>query len=289
MTSSDAENLVELGNELLESNRLADAEGAFMAAARNAPDWSVPWYNLGLLCKYQNRWSESFDYNRKAVALDPSNQGGWWNLGIASTALGEWAEARNAWTQCGIRVPEGAGPPDADYGLVPIRLDPSGDGEVVWAHRIDPARARLTNVPLPTSSFSWNDLVLHDGAPQGFRMLHGKEVPVFNVLMRLQPSGYRTFVVELGTSDPSVIEGLQRIAHEAGGAAENWGQSTRMLCRECSLGVPHEHPNPADSPGHPHCGVAARDESELKEMLDRWLSTVVGADLVRWLPAPGPT
>lgn len=87
--------------------------------------------------------------HRRAVELDSSDEAAWWNLGIAATALGEWREARTAWRACGIEIPEGDGPPDLDFGLVPVRLDPAGCGEVVWCRRIDPARAVIRNVPLP--------------------------------------------------------------------------------------------------------------------------------------------
>ena len=281
MSQSEADRLVELANELSNAGRIADAEGANRAAAKAAPSWSVPWYNLGLLCKYQRRWQESFSHNQKAVELDPTDGDAWWNLGIAATAVADWTVARRAWFHCGITLPDGSGAPDGDYGPVPVRLDPDGRGEVVWATRIDPARARLENVPLPTSTFRWNDLVLHDGAVQGTRLFRGKELPVFNVLDIWQQSEYATWVVELGTSDPNVIKSLQRIADEAGAAAENWGSNTRLLCRECSLGLPHEHRDDGVS-AHPHCGVAARNQAELQSILDSWLATTPGADVVRW-------
>ncbi|MGH7469706.1 MAG: tetratricopeptide repeat protein [Longimicrobiales bacterium] len=285
--SAEAERLVQLGIELSDVGRSADAEGAYRAAARADPEWSVPWYNLGLLCKCQGRWAESLDFNQRAALLDPEHQANWWNLAIAATALGNWLEARRAWSGCGIQLPPGAGPPDGDYGLTPLRLDADGVGEVVWGRRIDPARARLQSVPLPGSPFRWADLVLHDGAPEGFRLLHGKQLPVFNVLMRLEPSSFKTFVVRLGTTDASAIERLEQVATELGGAAENWGTSTNILCRECSLGVPHAHPEHKGTPAHPHCGIAARDAQHAKQILDHWAQTTPDADLGHWALAPG--
>ena len=286
--SPEAERLVELGNELLDQGR-PEAEGAYHAAAKADPLWSVPWYNLGLLSKYQGRWRESLEFNQRAAELNESDQGVWWNLAIAATALGEWSAARRAWRQCGIELPDGDGPPDGDFGPVPLRLDPNGQGEVVWGRRIDPARARLVSIPLPTSPFRWGDVVLHDGAPQGFRKFRGRDIPVFNVLQGLVRSEHETFVVELGTADSETIDALSQVAHELEGAAEDWGSTTNILCRECSFGLPHEHESESNSPAHPHCGIAARNETHLRQILDRWLSIMPGADIVRWNPAPPRT
>jgi hypothetical protein len=126
MTDSNADRLVVLGNELSDAGRASDAEAAYLAATKADPNWSVPWYNLGLLCKYQKRWKECLALNQRAANLNPDDVDAWWNLGIAATALGEWKEARRAWHACGIHLPEGDGPPNADYGLTPLRLDPDG-------------------------------------------------------------------------------------------------------------------------------------------------------------------
>jgi hypothetical protein len=260
-----------------------EAEAVYRRAAALSAGWSVPQYNLGLLCKRQGRWRESLDFNRRASELDPSDEAAWWNLGIAATAIGDWAEARRAWAAYGMEVPPGEGAPDMGFGQVPVRLDPEGSGEVVWADRLDPARARLLSVPLPASGFRWGDLVLHDGAPNGYRMLHGRQLPVFDVLERLERSAFRTFVLELGTGEPEAVAALERIATAAGGAAENWGTSTTILCADCSRGLPHRHAEAErGAPAHPHCGVAARNTDHLRSMLDRWLETTPAADLVRW-------
>jgi len=72
------------GIELEEKGRTREAERAYLKAAKADPEWSWPWFNLGLLAKRQRRWRESLEWNRRAVALDPSAEGGWWNLGIAA-------------------------------------------------------------------------------------------------------------------------------------------------------------------------------------------------------------
>lgn len=270
--------------DLSHSGQKVEAERAFEAATRLDPGHPVPWYELGLLCKYQNRWPESLEFNRKAAYLDPSDEAAWWNMGIAATAIADWASAREAWARCGVSLPAGEGPPDTDFGLVPIRLDPDGVGEVVWAHRIDPARAVIENVPLPGTSFRWRDVILHDGAPEGYRILNGREVPVFNALEKISSSAFDTFIVELGSSSEVGTERLTEIAGDLGGYAEDWGTRTNILCRECSLGRPHGH-HGNGLPAHPHCGVAARDSTHAAQIIAAWLSSTAQTDLVRWYSA----
>jgi tetratricopeptide (TPR) repeat protein len=284
---SAAEQLNEDGHALKEAGDLAGAEAAYREAALLAPEWSAPLYNLGLLFKHQGRWQESFDFNERAAALDPDEEASNWNMAIAATALGRWADARRAWVACGITMPPGHGPPDSDLGITPIRLDPDGDGEVVWARRIDPARARIDSVPLPSTVFRWGDIVLNDGASEGERVVEGEVYPVFNVLMRLTPSAFETFIVELGTASDAAIDRLVEIAEADGGYAENWGTSTRILCRACSFGRPHEHTGADGQPSHPHCGIAARDRAQADRILKLWLTAFATADFVRMYPAHG--
>jgi hypothetical protein len=133
-------------------------------ASRFDPTWSVPWYNLGLDAKCRGRWDDSLTYNQLAVDRDESDEGAWWNLGIAATALHNWSEARRAWTRFGVTLP--AENTEWTLGLHPacVRLLPSSNGEVVWGERLDPARIEIGNVPLPESGRHFRDIILNDGA-----------------------------------------------------------------------------------------------------------------------------
>jgi hypothetical protein len=242
-------------------------------------------YNLALLCKYEGRWLESLDFNRRATELAPDDQACWWNLGIAATAVGNWSEARRAWAACGMTPPDGEGPPDFGWGITPVRLDPGSQGEVVWARRIDPARAQIVNVPLPTSRFHWGDVVLTDGAVEGERMIGERKYPVFNVLEKLVPSTHRTYVIELTSIDPELLAALEKCAQDRDGAIENWGTSTRILCHKCSVGLPHEHPQDEPEPAHPHCGLAARDAHHADSIITAWLADTPRADVISWYQA----
>ena len=274
-----AAQLNELGRELADAGRTADAEGAYRAAIAADPRWSIPWFNLGLVCKYQGRWAESLAHNQRSAELAPDDKDAWWNLGIAASALGDWAEARRAWAAVGIEL-AGDGPPAGNFGITPLRLDPDGAGEVVWGERLDPARAELRSVPLPETGFRYRDIVLNDGARNGTRVVDGQEYSVFDVLARLVTSPFHTWVVEVAPVPGETRELLSELAAKADGAAEHWGSSTRNLCAACSRGAPHTEHDSEGPPAHPDWGVAARDEPHLQEIFRAW-RTVLGNRAIR--------
>jgi hypothetical protein len=249
------------------------------------PTWSVPHFNLGLAAKYEGRWGEALAFNRRAAQLDPGDEGAWWNVAIAATALGNWLEARRAWKACGLDLPPGEGAPDGDLGVVPIRLDPAGPGEVVWSRRIDPARARILNIPLPGSGFRFGDTVLTDGAVAGHRALNGRDVPVFNVLCRLVISPLRAFVGGVSLPASGKWETLAGVAESEGGAAEDWASSVYAVCKSCSEGRVDPGCSHGFLEGEQVCAVAARDEVHLRAILDRWQTAVPGLGMRAWEPA----
>ncbi|HYN99651.1 MAG TPA: tetratricopeptide repeat protein, partial [Actinomycetota bacterium] len=172
-------------------------------------------------------------------------------------------------------------------GLAPIRLNPDGDAEVVWADRIDPARAILRNVPYPSSGFRFGDLVLNDGAPTGYRMLSGREVPVFNCLELLERSSQSTFLAEIEMGEPSDIDLLARMADDRDMAAEDWSTSVRILCKACSEGLvhdQHDHNIPAVEGLH-KVAVAGPDQHAVEGLLAAWReqstsATILSIDLL---------
>lgn len=280
-----AEELNNEGRRLADEGDVVGAEKAYLQAMDLDPDWSAPVYNLGLTYKYHGDWHRSREYNRRATELNPDDEASWWNLGIAATALGDWSEARRAWTACGMTPPEGDGPPDFGWGMTPVRLEPNGDGEVVWARRIDPARAVIGSVPLPDSPYRWRDVVLTDGAEEGQRIVDGRVYSVFNALQLLSPSPFQTFVVELGTENEEAINALGELAMDAEVGAEYWGKSTRNICKACSLGLPEGH-NHDGAPSNPHFGLAVQDERQARGLIDKWLQETPGADVIQFYSVP---
>lgn len=273
----------EHGRVLDDAGRPEAALAAYRRAIRLQPDWAVPWYNAGLVHKYAGRWRESLQSNLQAMRLDAGHEAAAWNAGIAATALGEWDTARHAWRRCGIRVPEGPGPVDLPLGLTPIRVSCAHNPEVIWADRIDPARAVIRNVPLPPSDRRFGDLVLHDGAPNGYRLLAGREVPVFDELQLLEASDYATYEVRITGASESALQALDERARAQGMAAENWTVHTRILCKACSEGRPfgegqHDHGPAVNADGDGfRVGLAARTELELRRLLADWAREIRGA------------
>jgi hypothetical protein len=257
------------GTARREAGESTEAIRLFEKAIAHAPDWSVPWYNLGLTYKYLHNWAESYRCNAEAVRLNPADEAAIWNMGIAATALGNWSEARRAWTLYGIEVPAGAGPPDSDLGTVPIRINPDGNAEVVWARRIDPARAVLTSIPLPESDHRHGDFVLHDGAPAGYRKQGDDDVPVFNELQVLIPSGCGTFEVKIEARSAEDLASFEEACEAHDCKAEDWS-TLRVLCRACSEGHPHHHPDPPTEGEH-RFAVAALDSKLVAAAVGDWV------------------
>jgi len=274
----------EAGRRLAREDRHEDAARAYRSAIEADPGWSVPWYNLGLLHKYRGEWAASLDCNRRAAELRPDDGDAWWNYGIAATALGRWDDARAAWRGCGIEVPDGDGPPDMRLGPVPIRLAPDGAAEVVWCDRIDPARAAIRNVPLPSSGRRWGDVVLHDGAINGYRRVGDREVGVFDELDLLESSEFRTYEVVLRDVAEADLVRLSGLAEELGASAENWSRSIRYLCRQCSEGRPHGEHDRDLTGERPDLGIglAARDDGHLARVLAEWAGLVGGHKVEGW-------
>ncbi|MFM9923145.1 tetratricopeptide repeat protein [Variovorax sp. H27-G14] len=261
-----------------------DQDGALVAYAQASavhPHWASPWYNAGLIHKYRGEWAASLQANDRAVACDPGNRGAIWNLGIAATALGDWVTARRAWRQYGIDLPHGEGPVDYFVGLTPIRVHGDEGTEVVWADRIDPARAILRNVPTPACGHRYGDLVLHDGAPNGYRLRGEREVAVFDALELIAPSDYATYEVSVDNATQAQIDTLIERFKAADAVAENWTASMEVLCRACSEGRPHaeggHHHGPDEAPaalGPWRLGIASRDEAMVQRVLDEWRADV---------------
>ncbi|MEN9866828.1 MAG: hypothetical protein RL748_2418, partial [Pseudomonadota bacterium] len=198
------------------------------------PEQAETHYNMGLIYKYRGQWQRSLDHNLRAHQLDPGDEAINWNLGIAATALRRWDLARMAWQQCGLPISGESGPIEMNLGMVPIRLNPDGNGEVVWATRLDPVRARIDSVPYLESGFRHGDVVLHDGAPVGYRELDGRQLPVFNVLELFTHSAFRTFVATIEINDEQDLDRLEHLLAGVPHEMEDWTSNVRILCKRCS-------------------------------------------------------
>lgn len=259
---------------LIGDGRYEDA-GALLTRAADLEPWlSESWFNLALLHKFRHDWEQARAAGLRAVALLDKETGApdWWNVGIAATALQDWPLARRAWQAYGLKVPgnphsvEANGEPQGmELGSAAVRLSPEGEAEVVWGRRLDPARIELLSIPLPSSGRRWGEVVLHDGVPHGERTTaagpdgNTRAYPVFDEIELWAPSPVPTWVVLLEAATEEDRDALERLAADAGFAAEDWSSSVRLLCRACSESrMPSaegdgEHLDPHDhsEPGHP--------------------------------------
>jgi tetratricopeptide (TPR) repeat protein len=259
------------GQDALDQEDFGLAIECFGKAAEIDPEWSVPHYNLGLTYKFSRDWEECRVCNLRAHQLNPNDDATVWNLAIASVATGDWDCARIAFTGIGLEVPDEAGPWLFNFGITPIRVNPDTHPEVIWAQRLDPVRARLLNVPLPQCERRCGDIVLHDAAPNGYRKLSDREVPVFDELEVLKVSPLHTFELVLESTESA--ESLLAILEEHRLEAENWSESVRFLCRACSEGRPHDsHDHDLDEPppNLTRLGVAATEQRLIEEVVATW-------------------
>jgi tetratricopeptide (TPR) repeat protein len=278
----------ERGRELDRQGRTADALAEYEHACRLDPQWSVPFYNIGLIHKYAGRWELSLQQNQYAIERNPSDTDACWNLGIAATALKRWDVARRAWRGAGINIPDGTGPIDFPCGRTPVRLNPATDGEVVWCDRLDPVRALIRNIPLPESGFRFHDVVLHDGAANGYRKLGDRECPVFDCLLLLEPSAFTTYVALIQPGDQhnwdAAMTRLSDHALDRKMTAEDWTSSVAFICQACSTGRPHEQHEhvPAANEGPHRVAIAAPDEHHARTLIAEWLPHSTGAGLLEF-------
>ena len=236
-------------------------------------------YNIGLIHKYRGQWGDSFKFNKRAFELDPTDEASRWNLAIAATALRDWKTARDVWKRCGMTLQDEEGPIFDNFGTTPIRLDPDGDAEVVWAQRLCPVRARILNLPFPESGVAHGDIVLHDGAPVGSRLdSDGNEKSVFNMLEMYEPGEHSTYVLNAEADSKQLVEELETLCEKRRMAFEDWHASVNPMCRACSEGRPHER--------HDHeirakvwnpkriMGIGARRPEDVEAVLEAWQGEV---------------
>lgn len=278
--------------------RAAEVERLTVELLRRYPDHNGSWYERGLLAKWRKDWPAALEHNRRALdLLAPDQREGEpdaWNLGIAATALRDWATARDAWTAFGIRLPESADagtPIEADFGVAPVRLNadprfvgqtlPVIDGdtwrtEVVWGRRLCPARIRIESVPSRDSGHRCGDIVLHDGDPVGTRMLGDHEVSVFNEILLWERSPVPTWTVEVMAPDQASIEDLLARFDDADCTAEDWTSNLQILCKACSEGSPgHDHDHATPITGPRTVALSARRD-QATALLEAWTAAAPG-------------
>lgn len=159
-----------------------------------------------------------------------------------------------------------------NLGAVPIRVSPLVHPEVVWCHRLDPARAVIRSIPTPESGRGYGDTVLHDGEPKGSRAYAREEVSVFDELQLLAPGRLHTFAARIVAPLESDVGELESTPPAGDLVIEDWRSSLRWLCNECSEGAPHEQHGSESEEWRPErvIGVAAMSEEAAHSALTQW-------------------
>ena len=196
---------------------------------RKSPDWSAPYAYLSSIYKNRNEWKPALHYSLQAIEHNPFNETVWENTAIAATALEDWKTARHAWNQLGFKFKNSMEELRLDLGLIPVRLNPATQPEIVEAQRIDPARAIVKSIPQPSSGCRYNDLVLLDSKPNKNFVMHGRKLGVFDELQVLKSSLWLTYAVVLHTSSKESVDTLARLCKEAGLGFDNWSNATRFF------------------------------------------------------------
>jgi tetratricopeptide (TPR) repeat protein len=284
--SQDSDILHERAYAAFDAGDLIDARARFellLAVKPDAPDYH---YMQGLVCKYLQDWPISLHHNLQSLALRTEpDEASRWNAAIAATAIGDWAEARRQWADCGIELPDGDGAINSNFGVASIRLNAWDAGETLFGRRIDPVRARLINVPLPDSGYRYGDIVLHDGAATGQRRFHQSMVPVFNAMQRVEASEFQTFAIFATCPRHEDLDALVEARMPGIAFIEDWTESITHYCLRCSYGTPHRHleedANADDDAWRPerNLGIAAQSRHSVMKLLEHWKSKAIGRRL----------
>lgn len=113
----------------------------------------------------------------------------------AATGDGDGAAALEGWEaigRTGRLDPDGL--PRIDH-LTPVEVrlaTPDGAGEAVWVQPHSPCHGRVMSPTILDCEADFDDRVLWDGVPLGFRDVDGAKVPLFRCIARLAPGGART-------------------------------------------------------------------------------------------------
>ncbi|MFD9040014.1 tetratricopeptide repeat protein [Streptomyces bottropensis] len=283
MEKSEARKLIEQAYAAWDAEEWQRAADLYEQVLAHFPDEKPSaewWYDAALAHKFLRDWDKAYELGVQAAARAPRGEGdpAFWNLGIAATVRRDWAVARDAWAGFGIRLPEsesegegeGAGGDEGEihgrFGRACVRLDTDGAREVVWIDRLCPTRGRVLNVPV-TGGRRFGEIVLHDGQPNGERVVDGTTYPVFDELLLFEPSDLPTFQVTVAAAEPGDLEALTTLFADHDFAAEP-ADTLTTHCACCSEGTLHKEPRPAHAGAQRVC-LAAPEEDACR-LLDRW-------------------
>ena len=233
-----------------------------------APQWSPPYQRLAAIYKNRREWKPALHYIKRSLAINPTDKPGWWDLGIAATALRKWRIARNVWGKFG-KTPQAGWAP----GPVSIRCSYNDRYEIMWTNALDPARAAIQNIPHPDSERRFRDVILYDRVVNGYQVIRNRRFPVYDELGLYKRSPYHTYSCRLETSNNDDVELLGRLCQDADLGFEIWSNAVRQYSAGGKQRVP-EYYGPDPSWEVPEAGViiaiAARREKHVLQVLRSW-------------------
>lgn len=237
---------------------------ASAAARLDGKAAKAAWFDAALAYKFARNWPRAYETGKIAVTYVKrgAEEPAYWNLGTAATILRDWDTARDAWAGYGLPPFPGTDQIDAELGPTCVRLDDVS--EVVWAVRLCPTRARVISVPFDPSR-RFGEVVVHDGAPSGERVVGETTVPVFDEVALFEPSDTATLSV-LVTCGPGELEALaesfarRRLGFEV--------LASRVhLCARCSRSSIRQERSEHDGEQQLFLGAA---QDDARALLDAW-------------------
>jgi len=263
--------IVKQAYQAFEAEQWDQAAELLEEAARADPDspgGAALWFDAALAHKFRRDWPRAYALGKEAAARVAPGQEepAFWNLGIAATILRDWATAREAWTGYGVTLHDGEGEIVEDFGMTAIRIGTPDGQEVVWAQRLCPARARVLSVPFDPAR-RYGEVVVHDGAPNGERIVDGRRYPVFDELVRFEESDLATLSVTVTAAEPDDVDALLSAFQDRDLGAEVLGSGV-MLCKCCSEGSQAVQRSKADAGSQTVLLAAPADEAS--GLLDAW-------------------
>ena len=231
---------------------------------RIAPEWAPPYVCLGHFYKKRWEWKPALHYNKKAVALAPTDRECLWNMGIAATALNRPRIARRVWKKFGLV--------NKKFPLSCLRISYDKQFEILLIQVDSPASATILNVPHPKSDYQYKDRVLFDKDITGYTISNGRRVPVYDELGLLKRSTYFTYSCILPDATPDDTDKLALLCQDYGLGFEVWSNSSRSFTVTNS-DKPAEYYDgnifQKDTPGA-LVAIASRTEDAVVKVLDAW-------------------
>lgn len=189
------------GMGLFRARRMADARDRFQRAADEDPRFDQPLYNLAMVHKQQEQWTEVVSALTRAVGRNPRNADYHFELGYANFRLERWDAARQAFNQA-IQVAPSMYRAHYFLGRTHERLDEPQEALRAYTNTISRApRAYSAFVSLGSLYYRVNQLdhaitVLREGlrvAPEGVVERGEMRNTLGNVLLQ---QGHREQAIE---------------------------------------------------------------------------------------------